>query len=200
MRQRRARLRGPACAVTHACHSLLPGVQLRQDTELRGHQEAVSRLAWHPTHPDRLASLGQMSESCVRCGGGKEGGGGGQMLRLCFPVAVLAVLGHGCCADADGPWERGCARLAGPAVERSPARLLPRFWDTRSGKNTATLTTPGINLSMSWSKDGQYMAVVRRRAVHCLNATGPAAFLRQAGEAASDVAPGNAASPWESTP
>ena len=35
-----------------------------------------------------------------------------------------------------------------------------RFWDTRSGKNTATLPTPGVNLCMAWSADAQYMVVV----------------------------------------
>ncbi|KFM28981.1 THO complex subunit 3 [Auxenochlorella protothecoides] len=71
----------------------------KQEMEMRGHQDAVSRLAWHPTHPDKLASLGQLTEQSVR------------------------------------------------------------FWDTRSGKNTATLPTPGINLSLVWSPDAQYMAV-----------------------------------------
>lgn len=36
---------------------------------MRGHQDAVSRLAWHPTHPDKLASLGQLTEQSVRCAG-----------------------------------------------------------------------------------------------------------------------------------
>jgi WD40 repeat protein len=33
-----------------------------------------------------------------------------------------------------------------------------RFWDARSGKNTATVTTPALNLYLAWSPDGQYMA------------------------------------------
>ena len=40
-----------------------------------------------------------------------------------------------------------------------------RFWDTRAGKNTATVTTPGANLYLSWSPDSHYVAVANREDV-----------------------------------
>ena len=42
-----------------------------------------------------------------------------------------------------------------------------RFWDTRAGKNTATLTTPGHNLYLAWTGDGNYMAVGSKEDVVC---------------------------------
>jgi len=37
-----------------------------------------------------------------------------------------------------------------------------RFWDARSSKNTATLSTPGHNLYLCWSPDGNYVVVGNR--------------------------------------
>lgn len=163
LRRPRARRRAAACAGTHACHLPLPVVQLRQETELRGHQEAVSRLAWHPTHPDRLASLGQMSESCVRWEAGREGRG---LLVRALQMSLLHLRSFAALRVGGVVLRGGRRRASGrtPSEPCARARPLPRFWDTRSGKNTATLTTPGINLSMSWSRDAQYMAVVSCRA------------------------------------
>ena len=36
---------------------------VRQDQELTGHAEGVTNLEWHPTHPDRLASIAQQERS-----------------------------------------------------------------------------------------------------------------------------------------
>lgn len=42
-----------------------------------------------------------------------------------------------------------------------------RFWDARSGKNTATLSTPGHNLYLAWTQDGNHMAVGSKEDVVC---------------------------------
>eukprot|EP00890_Picochlorum_soloecismus_P001093 jgi/Picsp_1/1985/NSC_05451-R1_tho complex 3 len=42
-----------------------------------------------------------------------------------------------------------------------------RFWDARSSKNTATLSTPGQNLYLCWSPDGNYVVVGNREDVVC---------------------------------
>lgn len=34
-----------------------PRLQHKSEAELRGHSEGVTNLAWHPTHPDKLASI-----------------------------------------------------------------------------------------------------------------------------------------------
>ena len=41
----------------------------------------------------------------------------------------------------------------------------PRFWDTRSGRNSATVSTPGDNLYLAWAPDGQQLAVVNKQDV-----------------------------------
>ena len=38
-------------------------MQFKQEAELRGHQDAVTNMAWHPSHPDRLASISQPEKS-----------------------------------------------------------------------------------------------------------------------------------------
>lgn len=35
----------------------LARLQHKSEAELRGHSEGVTNLAWHPTHPDKLASI-----------------------------------------------------------------------------------------------------------------------------------------------
>ncbi len=35
----------------------LARLQHKGEAELRGHSEGVTNLAWHPTHPDKLASI-----------------------------------------------------------------------------------------------------------------------------------------------
>lgn len=74
--------------------------QTRQEAELRGHTESVMYMRWHPTHPDKLASISQQEKNV-------------------------------------------------------------RFWDHRNGKNspTATLDTPGQNLYLAWTNNGNYLAV-----------------------------------------
>lgn len=72
-------------------------MQSKYDAELRGHADAVIYMRWHPSHPDKLATIS--GEKCMR------------------------------------------------------------FWDVRTGKNTATLSTPGNNLYLAWTPDGNYMAV-----------------------------------------
>lgn len=42
-----------------------------------------------------------------------------------------------------------------------------RFWDARTSKNTAVLSTPGNNLYLTWSHDGNYIAVGNRQDVVC---------------------------------
>jgi WD40 repeat protein len=39
---------------------------------------------------------------------------------------------------------------------------LPRFWDTRNSRNTATVTTPSANLYIAWSPDSHHVAVASR--------------------------------------
>ncbi len=67
----------------------------------------------------------------------------------------------------------GCQPCSSPAHLPSPSANVnhlqsnfpfkcPRFWDTRAGKNTATVTTPGANLYLSWSPDSHYVAVANR--------------------------------------
>ncbi|EFN50708.1 hypothetical protein CHLNCDRAFT_142586 [Chlorella variabilis] len=77
---------------------------LKQESELRGHNDGVTYLKWHPTHPDKLASIAGQEKSV-------------------------------------------------------------RFWDTRSSKNTATVSTPGSNLYMAWSPDSHHVAVGNREDV-----------------------------------
>lgn len=77
-----------------------------QKFELRGHEDSVMYLRWHPTNEDRLASLSS-TERCVK------------------------------------------------------------FWDARMGKSTATITTPGHNLYIAWTKDGNQMAVGSREDIVC---------------------------------
>lgn len=79
----------------------------RQECELRGHQDGVTNLAWHPSHNERLASIAQPEKSV-------------------------------------------------------------RFWDTRAAKNTATLPTPGPNLYLAWSHDGNVLAVGNKDDLVCL--------------------------------
>ncbi|KAL4536412.1 hypothetical protein Ndes2437B_g05833 [Nannochloris sp. 'desiccata'] len=43
-----------------------------------------------------------------------------------------------------------------------------RFWDARTSKNTATLTTPGHNLYLAWTHDGNEMAVGSKEDVVCI--------------------------------
>lgn len=63
-----------------------------------------------------------------------------------------------------------------------------RFWDARSGKNTATLSTPGHNLYMAWTRDGNYMAVGNKEDVVCaidvrkMKVTGKASYKYQVNE------------------
>lgn len=42
-----------------------------------------------------------------------------------------------------------------------------RFWDVRSGKSTATLSTPGHNLYLAWNHDGNSMVVGNREDGMC---------------------------------
>ena len=42
---------------------LLVLLQIKQEAELRGHTESVTNLTWHPTHPDKLASMAQPEKS-----------------------------------------------------------------------------------------------------------------------------------------
>ena len=42
-----------------------------------------------------------------------------------------------------------------------------KFWDTRTAKNTATLSTPGNNLYFAWSLDGNYIVVGNQKDVVC---------------------------------
>lgn len=42
-----------------------------------------------------------------------------------------------------------------------------RFWDARVGKNTATLSTPGHNLYLAWTGDGNYMAAGSKEDIVC---------------------------------
>jgi hypothetical protein len=37
--------------------------QIKQEGELRGHVDCVMNLVWHPTHPDKLASIAQQEKS-----------------------------------------------------------------------------------------------------------------------------------------
>lgn len=38
-------------------------LQIKQEAELRGHTEGVTNLAWHPVHPDKLASIAGQEKS-----------------------------------------------------------------------------------------------------------------------------------------
>ena len=42
-----------------------------------------------------------------------------------------------------------------------------RFWDARAGKSTATITTPGHNLYVAWTHDGNQMAIGSREDIVC---------------------------------
>lgn len=77
---------------------------VKNEAELRGHSDGVTNVSWHPSHPDKLASIAGSEKNM-------------------------------------------------------------RFWDTRAGKNTATVTTPGANLYLSWSPDSHYVAVANREDV-----------------------------------
>jgi THO complex subunit 3 len=44
---------------------LSPGAQIKQEAELRGHGDGVTNLTWHPSHPDKLATIAG-SERTVR--------------------------------------------------------------------------------------------------------------------------------------
>ncbi|PSC71110.1 THO complex subunit 3 [Micractinium conductrix] len=77
---------------------------IKQEAELRGHSDTVTNLSWHPTHPDKLASIAGAEKSV-------------------------------------------------------------RFWDTRSARNTATVSTPGANLYLAWSPEGHYLAVANKEDV-----------------------------------
>ena len=76
-------------------------LQLSSESELKGHEDSVMYLRWHPVSPDRIASIS------------------GQEQNL-------------------------------------------RFWDARASRNTATLSTPGNNLYLAWSGDGNYVALGNR--------------------------------------
>ena len=49
----------------HPCWTAcLPALlQIKQEAELRGHTEGVTNLAWHPVHPDKLASIAGQEKS-----------------------------------------------------------------------------------------------------------------------------------------
>ena len=43
--------------------ALTDWVQIKQEAELRGHTDGVTNLAWHPVHPDKLASIAGQEKS-----------------------------------------------------------------------------------------------------------------------------------------
>jgi len=65
-----------------------------------------------------------------------------------------------------------------------------KFWDSRAGKNTATLSTPGNNLYFAWSKDGNQIVVGNQKDVVCvvdvrkMSITGQVVFKYQVNEPA----------------
>lgn len=79
-----------------------------------------------------------------------------------LPPAVASL--HRSCSQASldfAPPPR-CPEL--PAIV-APLLAAARFWDTRSSKNTATVSTPGSNLYMAWSPDSHHVAVGNREDV-----------------------------------
>jgi THO complex subunit 3 len=60
-------------------------------------------------------------------------------------------------------------KLASTATQEKSVR----FWDVRAQKNTATLTTPGHNLYLAWTHDGNYLAVGNKEdsTSRCINST-----------------------------
>lgn len=65
--------------------------QIRQEGELRGHADGVTNLAWHPSHPDKLASIAG-SEKSVRCAAGAAAAAL-LLLPLLLRCAVLLLRG-----------------------------------------------------------------------------------------------------------
>lgn len=62
--QRSSDVQLPTLAVRHQIHGVV--LQIKQEAELRGHSDTVTNLSWHPTHPDKLASIAG-AEKSVRC-------------------------------------------------------------------------------------------------------------------------------------
>ena len=114
----------------------------------------MTNLAWHPTHPDKLASIAGQEKSVrwVQLAGWLAGGGG---------QGTVLPLGEQQDASTGLPARGRCRRLSfRVCLPAAPAAC--RFWDTRAAKNTATVSTPGNNLYLCYAPDGHYVAVGNR--------------------------------------
>lgn len=61
-------LRYQRCDQSAATHFAAPALQVKNEAELRGHSDGVTNVSWHPSHPDKLASIAG-SEKNMRCVG-----------------------------------------------------------------------------------------------------------------------------------
>lgn len=83
---------------------------------------------------------------------------------ICFACAPMLVraCARGCKRQLQHTTRAGAPCQPQTMQRCSPPPSLGRFWDTRAGKNTATVTTPGANLYLAWSPDAHYLAVANR--------------------------------------
>lgn len=94
--------------------------QVRNEAELRGHSDGVTNVLWHPSHPDKLASIAGSEKS----------------MRWVLPCAVLDRRGRlhaveGTPAAEAGKQAAGAAHSPQASVQLVPNKVprpAPRPW------------------------------------------------------------------------